>query len=74
MKVHWIRSPWIWTHGLATRMTGTRDKHRVTCELCRWRIRGGTYPYAGGKAAGPTMEPLGACARRQVLAMVLGLA
>lgn len=73
-KVHWIRERPEWTHGAYYEgKRGTRDPRRATCVHCRWKA--GLEPdlYEGRRAA-PTMEPLGVCARRQVLAMVLGLA
>ena len=72
-KVHWLRAPHIWTHGAASGTSGTEDKSRITCKHCLWKAGLGPSLYAGCRA-GPTLEPLGPCARRQVLAMVLGLA
>lgn len=64
-----------WTHGAYyDGGRGTRDKRRTTCRHCRWQAGLNPGMYEGRRRAGPTMEPLGVCARRQVLAMVLGLA
>jgi len=76
VKVHWIRTPSRWTHGhyVTGHANGTTDKRKITCRHCRWQAGLNPGMYRGRRTAGPKIEPLGACARAQVLAMVLGLA
>lgn len=73
-KTHWLRDPARWRHGRIGPGNGTRIKRKITCRHCRWQA--GLEPdlYESRKTAAPSMEPLGVCARRQVLAMVWGLA
>jgi len=76
MKVHWITRNPLHQHGayVTGRKNGTRDKRRITCEYCRWKAGLNPGLYDDRKTAAPAIEPLGICARRQVLAMVMGLA
>ena len=52
MKIHWLRTPRVWTHGSAGRNV-TSDKRRVTCALCKGRAGLGPNPYQGRPSAGP---------------------
>ena len=76
MKIHWNKRPRQHRHGLGSPGHWTWDKRRITCRHCRWKagLEPNLYLDRKGCRAGPTMELLGVWARRQILAMVMGLA